>query len=144
MLPQGHNQKPTGAAAEMLIAHELLHMGFGVCLPVGDTEPYDLIATHKRRITRLQIKATRVPQNGTYRVLFRRGRNTKIAYTADDCDFIVAVVYYPSGLGIYVVPVDKATVGRGLFWEVGKHPRYPDKWVRCNWEVYRNAWGPLY
>ena len=87
----GHNQKPTGAAAEMFIAHELIHMGFGVCLPVGDSEPYDLIAIHKRHINRLQVKATRVPQRGTYRVLFRRGRYTKVSYTSDDCDFIVAV-----------------------------------------------------
>ena len=71
----GHNHKPQGAAAEMLIAHELIHMGFGVAIPLGDSDPYDLIAIHKRRISRVQVKATRVPQHGTYRVLFRRGRN---------------------------------------------------------------------
>ena len=144
MVEAWRDSKPLGAAAEMYVAHELMVLGFGVSLPLGDNEPYDLIACHKSKLSRLQVKATRCPQHGTYRVNFRHGNKGKRPYTEDDCDFIVAVVYYPSGPALHVIPAVDITTAKGIFWEVGKHPRYPDKWIRCKWQAYRNAWEPLY
>lgn len=136
--------KPLGAAAEMLVAHELMTLGFGVAMPLGDSEPYDLIATHKQKLHRIQVKSTHAGKDGVFRVLFRRGRYSKVAYTTDDCSHIVAVIYFASGPAFYVIPVDEVKATRGIFWEQGKHPRYPTKWVRCKYEDYRNGWAALY
>ena len=137
-----HN-KIHGAAAEMLVAHDLMKLGYGVALPLSDSEPYDLIAIRDGKLWRLQVKATAVTAQGNYRVLFCHGKRVKTRYTKKDCDFIVAVIYYPTGAGVYVIPVDKAKTAKGIFWEVGKHARYPDKRPRCKYEDYRNGWNQL-
>tara|TARA_Y100000593_G_C4136042_1_gene249795 strand:+ start:93 stop:527 length:435 start_codon:yes stop_codon:yes gene_type:complete len=136
--------KPLGAAAEMLVAHELMSMGLGISMPLGDSEPYDLIATHKRKLSRLQVKSTHAGKDGVFRVLFRRGSSSNIEYCIDDCDYMVCVIYYVTGPSFYVIPVGALKGARGIFWEQGKHPRHPDKWVRCIYEDYRNAWSPLF
>ena len=135
--------KAHGAAAEMLVVHELLRKGFGVALPLGDTEPYDIIATRGSGIWRLQVKATETRVRGNYRVIFRHGAKNKKAYTPEDCDFIITVVYYSERPGIYVIPLEEIDSVRGVFWEVGQHSRYPEAWPRCRWEVYRDAWDLL-
>jgi len=137
-----HN-KIHGAAAEMLVAHELMRLGYGVAIPLSDTEPYDLIATKGGKMWRIQVKATGAVVHGNYKISFRHGHRTKFSYTKKDADFFACVVYYPTGTGVYVIPIDKPKAGKGIFWEVGQHGRYPDRWVRCKWEDYRNAWNLL-
>ena len=137
------NNKIHGAAAEMLVAHELMRLNYGVAIPLSDSEPYDLIATKNGKMWRIQVKATSSMVQGNYRILFRHGHKVKHAYTKKDADFFAAVVYYPTGTGIYVIPIDKPKATKGTFWEVGKHGRWPDKWPRCKWEEYRNAWNQL-
>ena len=143
MVGKTDQNKIHGAAAEMLVAHELMRLGYGVALPLTDSEPYDLIAIKNGKLWRLQVKATGVVSYGNYRILFCHGHKTKKAYTKKDCDFIVSVIYYPTGTGVYVIPVEKIKTAKGIFWEVGKHARYPDKWPRCKWEDYRNGWNQL-
>ena len=128
-----------GAAAEMLVASELMKLNYGVALPLTASEPYDLVALRGEKLWRIQVKATKALCHGNYRVLFAHGHKVKKRYTRKECDFIVAVIYYPTGTGIYVLPIDKIKTTRGIFWEVGHHARYPDKWPRCKWEEYRNA-----
>lgn len=127
----------------MLVAHELMRLGYGVALPLSDSEPYDLIATKTGKMWRLQVKATASVAAGNYKIHFRRGHRTKFSYTKKDADFFVCVVYYPTGTGIYVIPIGVPKTAKGVFWEVGKHNRWPDKWPRCKYEDYRNAWNLL-
>jgi hypothetical protein len=137
------NNKIHGAAAEMLVAHELMRLNYGVCIPLSDSEPYDLIAAKGAKTWRIQVKATGALVHGGYRILFRHGHKVKHKYTKNDADFFVCVIYYPSGTGVYVIPISVPKSAKGSFWEVGKHARYPDKWPRCKWENYRNAWNQL-
>lgn len=138
------SNKPHGGAAELLVAHELMEHGYGVCIPLGDSEPYDLIATHKKKISRIQVKSTRVvTRHGTYRILFAHGRHTKKNYNKNETDYIAAVVYYTGGPAIYLIPIEDIKVQKGVFFDVGKHPRYPDKWPCCKWEEYRGRWDTL-
>ena len=137
------NNKIHGAAAEMLVAHELMRLNYGVCLPLSDSERYDLIATKNGKMWRIQVKATGVLVQGSYKILFQHGRRKKISYTKKDADFFACVVYYPTGTGLYVIPISKPKSGKGNFWEVGKHGFWLDKKPRCDWEDYRNAWNLL-
>ena len=138
------SNKPHGGAAELLVAYELMERGFGVCVPLGDSEPYDLIATYKTKLSRIQVKSTRTKtSSGTYRVMFQKGRNKKTTYSKADTDFIAAVVYYTSGPAVYVIPIENLKSVKGSFFDLGQHPRYPSKWHRCRWEDYRGRWDQL-
>ncbi len=137
------NNKIHGSAAEMLVAHELMRLDYGVCLPLSDSERYDLIATKNGKMWRIQVKATGALVHGGYRILFQHGRKSKSSYTKKDADFFACVVYYPTGTGLYVIPINKPKSGKGAFWEVGRHAFWKDKRPRCDWEDYRNAWNLL-
>lgn len=138
------SNKTHGGAAELLVAHELMEHGFGVCIPLGDSEPYDLISTYRQTLNRIQVKSSRAKtKGGTYRILFRRGRLIKRPYSKDEADFIVAVLYYETGPAIYIIPVEAIDTSKGVFFDIGKHPRYPSKWPSCKWEKYRGRWDQL-
>ena len=136
-----HN-KIHGAAAEMLVAHDLMKLGYGVALPLSDSEPYDLIAIRDGKLWRLQVKATAVTSQGNYRVLFCHGKRVKTKYTKKDCDFIIAVIYYPTGAGIYVIPVAKLKLPRVYSGRLQARS-LPRQWPRCKYGDYRNGWNQL-
>ena len=84
------------------------------------------------------------PTHGTYRIIFAHGRaKNRSLYSLDEADFIATVVYYDTTTAVYIIPVDAVKAMKGVFFDVGKHPRYPDKWPVCKWEEYRGRWDLL-
>ena len=145
MAPTSHEsgtEKLAGATAELMVAVELLRHGFGVSIPFGDTEGYDLISDSKSKLKRLQVKSSSVKSDhGTYRVAFSKG-GKKRPYSREDTDFFVVVLSYPNGPAFYVIPVMEVKM-RGSFWQAGDHPLPHKKWHLCKYENFRDRWDLL-
>ena len=136
-------RKAKGVRAELAVAVELLNHGFSASWPFGDIDGYDLIADSGGRLTRLQVKSAYHPsERGTYKISFRKGKRHSHTYSTTDCDYIVAVLWYPDTTAYYVIPVDKAT-SSGTFFQPNKHPRHPERWKTCALEEYRSRWDLL-
>ena len=135
--------KTNGKIGELLTAVELLRHGFTVSWPSVDIG-YDLISDDdKGKLSRLQVKTALPGKQGTYSVIFGHGRVVKRLYTKEDTDAFVAVLNYTDGLAFYVIPIEGILSMKGIFWQPGQHPRYPDKWRTCKYEEYRDRWDLL-
>jgi len=133
----------SGKIGELLTAVELLRHGFSVSWPAVD-EGYDLIADDGcGRLARLQVKTAIPNEGGTYNILFARGANSKRKYSKEDIDAFVVTLIYDSGTAFYVIPVTDDPPMKGIFWQPGQHPRYPDKWKTCKYESNRDRWDLL-
>jgi PD-(D/E)XK endonuclease len=89
------NAKLQGDLAELRFMIRAAEEGLLVTRPYGDNSRYDFLIDSGRRYSRLQVKSTRVLNNGSYRIRCARGR-AKTVYTAADIDFLAA----------YVIPLD--------------------------------------
>jgi hypothetical protein len=130
-----HN-KQSGECAELRVAAKISELGGTVSFPHGDSAGYDLIAEFESKVSRLQVKSTRVMEGLCYRVYCRRSKYTAAPYSAFDCDLIVCDVPF----AFYVIPVDKIGDAKSLrMWEPGTN-RFYKKHPHCLWEEYREAW----
>lgn len=115
--------------------------------PVGDNEPYDLIVTGSGGgLYKTQVKSARRNRQGTYKVEFAHGHHSKIRYTKDDIDVLVARLPYHDDFpditrpGFYVIPISAIKTLKGIFYPPGKG-RFP-QWV-CKYEKWRDKWEVL-
>jgi hypothetical protein len=141
---QKRNPKRMGELSQAAFLVKAQVMGFGLALPWGDSEKYDLIvwARPEGRLLRVQVKATGRPNHGGYDVqpvYSTRGEGKK-TYTARDIDVLAAHVILEGSEGLagkevwYLLPV-------GAFAGVKSLRFYPDlKGRGPQWEGYREAW----
>ena len=72
MLSQFKNTKKQGDAGLGSAIAYFTHMGYTVCLPLTDSQDYDLVVDIDGRLSRVQVKTTRqVGPKGKYRVDLR-------------------------------------------------------------------------
>jgi hypothetical protein len=130
--------------AEFLVkAHTL---GMSIAVPWGDSEKYDFIvsADPRRRLLRVQVKATGRLNRGAYDVqpVYSTRNEGKKTYTAADIDVLAAHV---QGKNVwYLVPI-KALAGiknLRLFPDLNSSDlKSPDPKSRNpRWEKFREAW----
>jgi hypothetical protein len=102
--------KQKGDIAEQAVILRILKLGWGVCHPIGDRLPYDLVADVGGTLVRLQVKSAWYNSHDlNYCVDVRRTKtNRRIMvrsrYTMQDFDF--AIVYVQKLDIFYIFPVD--------------------------------------
>ena len=135
------SNKGSGTIAEAQVVVKLLQQGFGASWAIGDTLGWDLVADWDGKVTRLQVKSSKVAhKRQTWRILFGHGQSSKHMYTAAQCDVFCCVLPW----GMYVIPQRDVNVIRANFWPPGEHPRYKsEKFNKCKFEAYREAWHHL-
>ena len=99
-----------GDIAEQAVILKCLEFGWGVCAPVGNRLPYDLIVDSATKLARIQVKSAWLDESsGNYvtdnrRTKTNRRRMIRDHYSLDDFD--IAVVYLADIRVFYVMPVD--------------------------------------
>jgi len=100
------NTKQKGDIGVAKVLSALLSKGFSVCLPWGDSTPYDLIID-AGKLYRIQIKLTSKRRNGaivvkTGSVTTKKGKPVIRSYGQDPVDYIIAYDYIDHDF--YVLP----------------------------------------
>ena len=62
-LPKKH-----GELAEALFVSKAISLGFAVSKPWGDSEPFDFIASYRRRMSRVQVRSSSCENEGCFHV----------------------------------------------------------------------------
>ena len=89
--------KKRGELAEMAFIYKAESLGFEVAKPYGESNRYDFVVRSAQQFQRVQVKSSSHSGWGGYLVHVERVRHGhKVAYTADEIDFLV----------VYVVPED--------------------------------------
>ena len=130
--------KKVGEQAELAFMQRAVALGLTVARPFGDSAPYDVIVDRgpvrrRKRLVRVQVRSTRVPNSRCFRVSCRLQGDTR-SFTADDIDFLAAwVVPYDAW---YIIPAHKLPTS-----EIKLFPHVPRSTSRT--ERYREAWHLL-
>ncbi len=109
-----NSNKQGDAGLGACIAH-FTSLGYGVSIPLTDSQQYDLVVDDGDHLYRVQVKTTRYKSNGKYRVELRtKGGNKtgtgKIKFLpVDDLDFLFVLTAEEHR---YLIPVDSLP-GRG-------------------------------
>ena len=135
--------KQKGDIAEQAVILQALKLGWGVCKPIGDRLPYDLVFDVVGQLVRIQVKSAWFDEKrGNFVVDTRRTKTNRRVmvrgvYQLTDFDF--AVVYIDSLHVFYVIPVQEfITYGSEIHLvESDKRQRKPRS------AVYREAWHIL-
>ncbi|MDA8563727.1 group I intron-associated PD-(D/E)XK endonuclease [Mariniblastus sp.] len=131
-----------GDIAEQAVTLKCLEMGWGVCLPVGNRLPYDLIVDTATKLVRVQVKSAWLDESsGNYVTDNRRTKTNRRRMIRDNYsleDFDVAVVYLTDVRVFYAMPVD-VFIGYGssiTFVETIKRQRKPKSAeFRDRWDI---------
>ncbi len=127
--------KAKGQYAEILFIARMLTLGFTVCRPYGDNEPFDFVVfAPGTRISRIQVKSSWTKSKGENVYRFKATGFGGRRYRRRDIDFLVVVVVPEDAW--YVIPRSQA--------------RYESQYVaphnprsRAQWERFRDAWHLL-
>src|SRR6266550_6867368 len=109
-MPAGHlGTKRMGELAEIAFMYRAASEGIGVARPYGDSQPYDFLVQHRRRLARVQVKSCFTTKRGYRRTQFAihvvHGiAKTKTLYSSEDIDFIAA--YIAPHQTWYVIPLE--------------------------------------
>ncbi len=113
--------------------YQAAERGLTVSKPFGDSAPYDVIVDNGKRLLRVQVRCTHVPNSRCFRVSTRLHGDSR-SFTPDDIDFLVAwVVPYNAW---YIVPARALPTN-----ELKLFPHVPNSTSRT--ERYREAWRLL-
>lgn len=135
--------KQKGDIAEQAVILQALKLGWGVCKPIGDRLPYDLVFDVAGQLVRIQVKSAWFDEKrenfvvDTRRTKTNRRVMVRGVYQLTDFDF--AVVYIDSLHVFYVIPVqDFIAYGSEIHLvESDKRQRKPRS------ASYREAWHLL-
>lgn len=92
-----------GHVAEAAFLHRAMQLGFVVCKPYGDSEPFDFVVVHGRKLSRVQVKSTAAAEARGYQ-LSAAHRWEHVAYSRREIDFIAA--YIARRRIWYIIPVN--------------------------------------
>ena len=128
------NPKRRGELIEMAFMVKAVAEGYLVCVPYGDSQPYDFILDSGHQFARVQVKSTERLRKGGYLIgacHFSSG-GTKWPYTAREIDYL-AVCIVPEKAW-YIIPVQAFTPQKWLSF-------YPhNQGSRGRFERFREAW----
>lgn len=132
-VPRLRHPKLKGEWAEVSFVRKAMGLGFAVCRPFGDTEPFDfLVVAPDRKVSRVQVKSCWTMHKRAY--FLNTHRTCLLRYRARDLDFIIAFVVPEDAW--YVIPMPRR-VPRML--AVFPHVAHS----RGRYEKYRDAWHLL-
>lgn len=126
--------KRQGEWAELRFAAAAMQRGLIVCKPYGDSARYDFLVDGAGRLSRVQVKSSRVPDGGAFRISCGRGPQSKISYQVAEVDVLAAYVIPHDAW--YLIPIRAV------------HPRCtlyvcPHRPSAHQFEPYREAWNLL-
>ena len=135
--------KQKGDIAEQAVILQALRLGWGVCKPIGDRMPYDLVFDVNGYLLKIQVKSAWLDlKRGNYVVDTRRTKTNRRVMLRDTyslTDFDFAVVYLDALHIFYVIPVAEF-IGYGSeihIVETEKRQRKPKS------ASFREAWNLL-
>jgi len=97
--------KTKGSVGELLVAADLLRIGWNISFPYGENTKYDLIIEKEGNIKRIQVKSV-FPRKGVLHINCRSSNNWSInKYLSTDFEFIAAVDL--ESHKIYYIPSNK-------------------------------------
>lgn len=129
-----------GDIAEQAVILRCLELGWGVCRPIGNCLPYDLILDVHGKLVRVQVKSAWLGKDSGSYVIDNRRTKTNRRQMVRECyahgDFDFAVIYLPPVSVFYVLPVEVfIEYGSSIsFVESEKRQRKPRS------AAYRNCW----
>ncbi len=121
-----------GQRSEGAIIGELVRRGFGVLLPFGVNQRYDLVVDLGGQFVRAQCKTGRLRSGSIHFRTNSMRSNTRQALQRNyvgDAD--IFLVYCPENRGVYVVPVEIAPPGGHMYLRVD--PTVNRQFKRINW-----------
>ena len=134
------NTKQIGDIAEQSVILQALKLGWGVCKPVGDRLPYDLVFDVNGNLIKIQVKSAWLDsRTQNYIVDSRRtktNRRVMLRTTYNHNDFDFAIVSIEALQMFYVIPVEVFTGYKSAihFVEADRRQRKPQS------SEYREAW----
>ena len=130
--------KRKGEMAELIFVVKAASMGFAVCKPYGDSEPYDLVVEENGRLLRIQVKSVFTSTRWGYSVAVARKRlRHHIRYSPQEIDFIAAYVVPHDAW--YIVPVSEIV----NCIHIRLYPEGTKKRDGGRFERFREAWDLL-
>jgi hypothetical protein len=136
------NAKQRGELAELAFIHRAASLGLAVCLPLGDSNRFDLVVLDGPKVSRIQIKSANWAHSGgsLYRINCHRrvghAHSTKVAYSATEIDFLVAYVRPDDDW--YFFPPEFFTRNKNIIL-YPRSSRYCDRYA-----LYRDRWDLLF
>ena len=129
--------KRMGEWAEVCFAAAALSRGFSVAKPYGDSEPYDVILCHNHNFRRIQVRSTSnfCEKSNRYFLATTRGLERTRTYTADEIDFLAALVVPHQAW--YIFPVSVIADRRSLKLAPHRHTRSETEHFREAWHLLR-------
>lgn len=130
--------KSAGVRGELLVAEKLISKGWAVSLPVGDNDPFDIIANREGKIRRIQVKTTlgihEYPTSRPhYQFQLAKGKSSKTRYNGGQIDFFVCCAL--DSLRFWVIPLtETGTVTAKIYSGTGNKSRFAK---------FEDAWGLL-
>lgn len=118
------NPATISAMGVALAQQRLLEAGFGVAVPVV-REPWDLLVYRKRRVWRVEVKATATDM----RVDCRRGHDKRLHYCPQRVDAVCGV-HVVKGMVVFV-PTRWLNGRRSLYFSLFKDFSHSDMLLRC-------------
>ncbi len=131
-----------GELAELAFIMKATSLGITASKPYGDRRPYDFLAEHGKRLSRVQVKSVFTNPGGQWRFGYSIGTSQhryrgRAIYTAEEIDFIAAFVGPHDAW--YLIPVD-ALGGRKFIRVYPGEKKNPRAGL---FEHYREAWHLL-
>ena len=128
--------KATGVRGELLVSEKLISKGWSVAKPIGDGDPYDLLACKEAKSLRIQIKSTlgahsyKSHPSPHYQFQLAHGLSSKKRYSKEEVDFFICCALDVKRF--WIIPFEDATVLTLKIYngEAGsKFHRYEDAWI---------------
>ena len=99
--------KKAGVRGELLVAEKLISKGWAVSLPIGDCDPFDIVANKDDKVRRIQVKTTLSQHtyracSAHYQFQLAKGKSSKTPYLSGQVDFFICCAL--DSLRFWVIP----------------------------------------
>jgi hypothetical protein len=100
--------KKAGVRGELLVAEKLISKGWAVSIPIGDSDPFDIVANKDDKVRRIQVKTTLNQHSYSagasphYQFQLAKGKSSKTPYLSGQVDFFVCCAL--DSLRFWVIP----------------------------------------
>ena len=98
--------KAIGTVGELMVAAELVSLGYAVFTELGDLSPIDLITVKDSKLTRIQVKTQKSTSRGTISVP-RKSKGPGYEYSYSSTDIDVVAVYAMDRKEVFYVSIEE-------------------------------------